>query len=252
MPRYARKQSSSGVYHVMLRGNNLQQIFYDEDDYKYFLHCLLECKRIGKFKLYAYCLMGNHTHLLINAKNEPIDVSMKRLGVKFVYGYNQKYERFGHLFQDRFKSEPVETDRHFLAVLRYIHQNPVKARIVETPEAYMWSSYHEYVGERKIVDTALAMSMLDMEEFVQWNHEENNDVFLDIDNQCKHILSDQQAMALLLRSSNCDNITDFLRLPKNVIISTAENLYAAGASIRQISRLTGCSKSQVARWLHKA
>ena len=119
-----RKQSSTGIYHVMLRGVNRQQIFLDKEDCTYFLESLYVCKQISRFKLYAYCLMGNHVHLLINAKEEPVDMIMRRLGSKYVYWYNSKYERIGHLFQNRFKSEPVETDTYFLTVLRYIHMNP--------------------------------------------------------------------------------------------------------------------------------
>ena len=131
MPRSARKKSKTGIYHVMLRGINQQQIFEDNEDSEKFLQILKDCKAISEFKLYAYCLMGNHIHLLIHETEEPIEKFMKRIATRFVYWYNIKYQRVGHLFQDRFKSEPVEDDAYFLTVLRYIHQirlNQVFAR----------------------------------------------------------------------------------------------------------------------------
>ena len=127
MPRQARRKSKSGIYHVLLRGINRQQIFEDNEDFEMFLQVLKDCKAISECKLFAYCLMGNHIHLLVQESKEPIGQFMKRILTRFVYWYNVKYQRVGHLFQDRFKSEPVENDSYFMTVIRYIHQNPLKA-----------------------------------------------------------------------------------------------------------------------------
>ena len=129
MPRQARKKSNSGIYHIILRGVNRQQIFEDNEDYYKFLQVVEESKAISGFELFAYCLMSNHIHLLLKEIQEPIEQIMKRITTRFVYWYNIKYQRSGHLFQDRYKSEPVEDDAYFLTVIRYIHQNPVKAEI---------------------------------------------------------------------------------------------------------------------------
>ena len=110
----------------MLRGINQQQIFEDGEDYSKFLQVLKDCKAISGFNLFAYCLMGNHIHLLVQEEKEPIEQVMKRLATRFVYWYNIKYQRIGHLFQDRFKSEAIEDDTYYLTVLRYIYQNPQK------------------------------------------------------------------------------------------------------------------------------
>ena len=116
MPRQARRQSESGIYHIMLRGINQQQIFEDEEDNQKFVEVLKDCKLISGFKVYAYCLMGNHIHLLLKAENENLEQIFKRIGARYVYWYNWKYRRRGHLFQDRFKSEPVEDDAYFLQI----------------------------------------------------------------------------------------------------------------------------------------
>ena len=130
MPRKARIESKSGIYHIMLRGINRQQIFEDDEDFEKFLWVLKDVKQLSRFKLYGYCLMGNHIHLLLKPENEPLELIFRRIGSKYVYWYNLKYQRTGHLFQDRFKSEPVESISSFFVVLRYIHQNPQKALTV--------------------------------------------------------------------------------------------------------------------------
>ena len=160
MPRTQRKKSTSSIYHVMLRGINQQQIFEDEEDYLRFLSVLRECKEVSEYKLYAYCLMGNHVHLLLQEGKEPLDLIFKRIGSRFVYWYNLKYQRVGHLFQDRYKSEPVETEAYFLTALRYILQNPMKAGLEETPGTYGWSSYASYAGRSDgLTDSEMAIDL---------------------------------------------------------------------------------------------
>ena len=108
----------------MVRGIDRQIIFNNDEDYSKYVEILRECKAISKFKLFAYCLMDNHVHLLLKAEDEDLSQIFKRIGVRYVYWYNWKYNRRGHLFQDRYRSEAVEDDSYFLTVLRYIHQNP--------------------------------------------------------------------------------------------------------------------------------
>lgn len=141
MPRGARKKIASGIYHVMLRGINRQVIFEDDEDREKDLQCPEEYKALSGYTLYTYCLMGNHLHLLIREGKEPLEMIFKRIGARYVFWYNWKYKRSGHLFQDRFKSEPVDNDIYFLTVLRYIYQNPVKAGLCKKAEKYPWSSY---------------------------------------------------------------------------------------------------------------
>ena len=108
----------------MLRGIDRQQIFEDTEDYYRFLDIVHECREECEFKLYAYCLMGNHVHLLLKVETDSLETIFKKIGGRYVYYYNVKYQRIGHLFQDRFKSEPVDDDSYFLTVLRYIHSLP--------------------------------------------------------------------------------------------------------------------------------
>ena len=106
MPRTARRRSGTGIYHIMMRGINRQRIFEDDEDNRMFLQFLLKYKNQCGYKILAYCLMGNHIHLLMKEGDEPLEIVFKRMGAGFVNWYNVKYQRTGHLFQGRFKSEP--------------------------------------------------------------------------------------------------------------------------------------------------
>ena len=121
MPRCARKQCEINIYHVMLRGINRQNIFEDAEDYGKMLRLLKEYQQVCGYSLFAYCLMSNHMHLLMRPGEEPMEKIFRRLGASYVYWFNTKYGRTGHLFQDRYKSEPVKNDGYFLTVIRYIH-----------------------------------------------------------------------------------------------------------------------------------
>ena len=103
--------------------------------------------------------MGNHFHLLLKVGAEPLEQIMRRICGSYVYWYNRKYERVGNLFQDRFKSEPVEDDAYLLTAVRYIHQNPLKAGIINDISEYKWSSYNDYVKNEGLTDTAFVLSL---------------------------------------------------------------------------------------------
>ena len=113
MPRAARKKSNSGIYHIMLRGINRQQIFEDDEDNQRFIETLSKYKEECGYSIYAYCLMGNHLHILLKENQQDLTLIFKKIAGSYVYWYNWKYQRSGHLFQDRFKSEPVEDDNYF-------------------------------------------------------------------------------------------------------------------------------------------
>ena len=113
MPRHARKRAESGIYHIMLRGIDQQHIFEDKEDNLKFLQILKECKELCGFRLLAYCLMGNHVHLLLKEGNETLEQVFKRIGGRFVYWYNVKYQRVGHLFRTDLKASRWTATRIF-------------------------------------------------------------------------------------------------------------------------------------------
>lgn len=147
----AREVSNTKVYHVILRGNAKQDIFLDKQDYLKFLKELDRTKEKYQYDLYAYCLMTNHVHMLLYDKEEMLGKIIQSITISYSTYFNNKYERVGHLFQNRFLSKKVETQEYLLNVCRYIHENPVKAGLA-TIDDYMWSSYQEYVTEKKRIE----------------------------------------------------------------------------------------------------
>ena len=156
MPRGPRQRSKSGIYHIMVRGVNRSEIFFDDQDRGRYLDILTRYKEKFKFQIYAYCLMPNHLHLLGRDPDNCIDNFMKAINISFVYHMNRKYDRVGHLFQDRYRSEEIDSERYLLGCARYIHKNSAAAGLVQSPNDYIWSSYPNYLGtadKRSLVDT---------------------------------------------------------------------------------------------------
>ena len=180
MPRAARKKSKTGIYHIMIQGINQELIFEDDQDNRKFLDILADCKQEDRFQLYAYCLMGNHAHLLIKEGYERLGQIFKRVGATYVQWFNRKYNRTGPLFHDRFKSEPVEDYQTLFAVIRFIHQNPVKAQLASSVDTYKRSSFKDYAGRSKLTNTSFALKKMTRENFIDFNRREDSDSCLDI------------------------------------------------------------------------
>ena len=131
MARKLREESPTGYYHVMTRGINKQLIFKDEKDRIKYLVSIINSLEKYKVKIICYCLMPNHTHLVIYDKNKMLSKFMHSLNVRYSIYFNKKYERIGSLFQDRFRSECIKDERQLLAAYRYVLNNPTKAGICQ-------------------------------------------------------------------------------------------------------------------------
>lgn len=233
----------------MIRGINQQDIFEDDEDRHRFVETLARFKKETDFEIYAYCLMNNHIHLLVREKEVEISKILKKIGTSYVYYFNWKYERNGHLFQDRYKSEIVENDEYLCAVIRYIHQNPVKAGI-STLEEYKWSSYNNYINKFGIVDTQFFLGILAEEKneaikrYIRYMKEPNEDKCLEVDNQIK--LTDEKARERIKQIGNLISISDIQKLDiesRNKILREAKEI--EGISVLQISRITGVNRTAV-------
>jgi REP element-mobilizing transposase RayT len=248
--RKPRAKSRSGIYHIILRGINRQCIFEEDEDRQKLIAVLAKCKTISQCRIFAYCLMDNHVHILLQEIREPIGLIIQRVSSSYVIWYNGKYDRCGHLFQERFKSEAVETGGYFLTVLRYIHQNLVKAKIVNAIGNYKWSSYSEYLESGLIVDREYALTMFSDKpaeasvRFVQFSREANSDACLEIP-RMKTKVNDDDLRQMVRHQFGIDAIRicnevrekqdDILRAMKEVV----------GTNIRQIARITGLSSMRV-------
>ena len=237
MPRIARKKSESGYYHIVLRGINKQNLYYDDEDREVFLSRLKIVKEKVNFDLIAFCLMTNHVHLIIKEKEE-IGKIIRTILSSYVYWYNSKYERVGHLFQNRYKSEPIENDEYLLSCIRYIFQNPTKAKLSENIWDYKWSSANLLIKEEKsFVDDGIIKEML-QEQLQVFMVEQNIDKFLEWESKIK--LTDEKLQEKIIKELKIKNIYEILQMTKferDKVLSKIMKI--EGANVLQVSRITG-------------
>lgn len=144
MARKPRIEFKGAFYHVITRGNQRQKIFMDEDDYLKYIEILSRYKMRYKYFLYAYILMGNHVHLLMETRDVMPSKILQGINQSYTAYFNRRHKTVGHLFQGRYKAILCDRDAYLLALVKYIHLNPVRARITKTPHEYQWSSHHNY------------------------------------------------------------------------------------------------------------
>ena len=250
MPRKSRKISKTKVYHCMLRGINKQEIFFDSQDYLKFKKELNETKEFFSYKLYSYVLMPNHIHLEIKDENDKLAKIMQSLQLRYSNYFNKKYERTGHLFENRFKSKIVEEEMYKLNLLRYIHQNPVKAGISNI-DKYAWSSYIEYIDgnkeEIKLTDTIEILEMFSSDskdaknQFILFNQEnykfKNSEELLEY--EMKSNLTDEEIIYFVKEYLKIDNIQEIQQYKPSL---RDEIIY-------QISKIKGTTQNQISRIL---
>ena len=140
MARPLRLEYPGAVYHVMARGNERRAVFREDRDRELYLERLAHYQKRFGFRAYAYCLMTNHIHLAVETAKIPLSRIMLGLQGSYTQAFNRRHGRVGHLFQGRYKALVVQKDQHLLALVRYIHENPVLAGIVREPGDYRWSS----------------------------------------------------------------------------------------------------------------
>jgi len=184
MYRQARIKSNSGIYHIMIRGINREEIFKNSIYKVKILEIIKEIKEDIEFFIIAYCVMDNHMHLLIYANENDLANVMKRINVKYAMYYNRLEKRYGYVFQNRFRSEAVENDRYLLGVIRYIHNNPVKAGICRNISDYCWSSARDYITENTdIINDNYLNQVLSLfhnkSEFIQFHNLNDNNLYID-------------------------------------------------------------------------
>jgi putative transposase len=155
MARKPRIHFPGALYHIISRGNRRQNIFREHRDYQRYLEFLKEYKVRYRFSVYAYALMPNHIHLLVEVGETPVSRVMQALLFRYTRNFNIKYRKTGHLFEGRYKAILCEKDSYLLELSAYVHLNPVRAGLAEDPTDYRWTSYRTYLtGESDdLVDT---------------------------------------------------------------------------------------------------
>ena len=238
MARCPRQKSYTKVYHIIIRGINKQDIFLDIQDFKKINKELKRVKEKYQFEIYAYAFMSNHTHLIIKDENENLEIIMKSLTVGYSNYFNKKYERIGHLFENRFKSYAIEDESYFKNVVRYIHKNPENAGL----KPYKWTSYYEYINNNhQIVDIAQVMSLFNnsIEDFKTYHsiYEKHQDYDKNYEMISK--LQDEEAIKLIQEILNEPNLIKIQNYPTD----------KKKESIGKILKIEGINKVQIARIL---
>ena len=244
MPRQARRMSSTGYMHIITRGIGRQILFEEEHDYQHYIKALEHyCIETGA-RICAYCLMENHVHLLVHGEPDQIITLMKKLGVNYAGYFNWKYERVGHLFQDRYRSEPIEDENYLFTVFRYVLRNPEKAGICLASD-YRWSSYKLYEHPPAYMDLDLFHERFDgIEHYRAFIGTKNEDDCLEYEN-VPH--DERWAQSILEKELGLQSGTEIQQFDKRARNAALKKMKEKGLTVRQIERLTGINRNIVQR-----
>lgn len=241
MARKPREHSETGLYHIIMRGNNKENIFFDDNDRYYFIKKMKFFSKKENISIYCYCLMSNHVHILIGNANKSISKFVQRLSLSYVRMFNRKYECSGHLFQGRFKSEPIKTNEQYKITYRYILQNPEKALISDFRK-YKWSSFSTLFNKStSFIDIKTIYDYFENEsEFIKFISQKNHDKILEYENM--PVINDTKCINLICRLLNISNPLNLIQLSTDKQKEKLSLLKTKGIPINQLSRLTGISR----------
>lgn len=244
MPRQSRITSYSGYSHVIVRGIGKQILFEEKEDYYFYLSRMKKYSQELNVTICAYCLMSNHVHLLTYDSEQNLSGMMKKLGVSYSWYFNQKYERTGHLFQDRFLSEPVENEAYLLSVFRYILNNPVKAGIGRA-EDYPWSSYREYGNENAFTQPGIIAEKIgDQAHFAAFIRQDDDAPVMEYEKP-RH--DDQWADRIIRENLEGKSGTVLQQMDTESRNRILMKLIRSGVTTRQLERLTGINRGTIQR-----
>jgi REP element-mobilizing transposase RayT/DNA-binding transcriptional regulator YiaG len=249
----------------MLRGINQQRIFEEKADYLRFVEIMRDTKDASKCGLLAWCLMSNHVHLLLatdgevdSAEYSSIQILSRfflQLETRYAQWFNKKYERSGHLFTNRYKSEVVQDNAYLLTVIDYIHQNPVVAGLCEKSKDYPWSSRQSLGKGKGLVDEVRLFQMISLDDALALDARQDTgqDKPAPFREQRGRRLkvSDDEAVKLIENISGVATTAKVLSLSSDKQFDVVCTLRKHYLSLRQIARLTGLSKGVVERWEKK-
>lgn len=248
MPRAARRESETSIYHVVSRGVSKQIIFEDDDDRAFFMECLTRVVRDNSLTLIAWCLMDNHFHLVVKVGFEQLSTSMRSLLSAYSGYFNRVHTRSGPLFEGRFKSECVLSDAHLLSAIRYVHMNPVKAGLSQSLH-FPWSSYDGIVSGSGWEDSSFAMGLFDGPDQFAAFHEvqEREFSFLDVGSGSRRRLTDKEAQNVATDILGGIGPHAVLQMERAERDRTLACMKSYGLSVRQIQRLTGLSVGTISK-----
>lgn len=242
MARKARVFGNTGFYHVILRGNNKQNLFNDDSDRKFFIARLRRYSMELKITVHAYCLMNNHVHILVGDASENISLLVQKITNSYVFYFNRKYDRCGHLFQGRFKSEPISDEVHFKTVYRYILQNTEKAGFAKLDQ-YKWNSFWalKKCCGNSFVNVDYIRNMFSSDEMMmEFIFQRELTKCMEYEN--RFVLSDDRAIGLIKKLFRISSPYKLERLELEDQILKCKIMKKHGLSMSQIGRITGISR----------
>ena len=249
MPRIARQESPSSVYHIVSRGAAHQIIFENDDDRAFFMTRLVETLDAYNAELFAWCLMDNHVHLLVRIAFENLPQAMHALFTGYAGYFNRVHGRTGPVFEGRYKSEAVTSEEYLMGVVRYIHFNPVKAGLSNGPH-YPWNSYSDYIGRISTwTETKYVLDVFcGLESFKQFHIQEGiTREYLDVYSAPKQKSSDKEALEKAQVLLGINVIGSIKAMPKVARNQALVKLKDEGLSLRQIQRITGVPLGTISR-----
>ena len=247
MPRKKRERSISKVYHIIIRGINKQDIFLDKQDFYKLVKEVERTKQKYAYEIYAYSLMNDHIHFVIYDKGDKMSIAMQSLNVSYCSYFNKKYERTGHLFENRFKSHKIENENYLKNVVRYIHKNPENAGM----QKYIWTSYFEYIhNDSKLISTEQVMDIFEnnIENFKSFHNIYKKNQDYDKGYEMIARLKDEEAIKIIkeiVYEPNVINIQNYEKEKRKETIKKI--LKIEGITKVQIARILGISKSTIDR-----
>lgn len=250
MSRVQREISPTGYYHVTLRGNGRQILFEDDSDRRKFLHLMAESIRSAGGRIIVWCLMSNHVHVVIDDPQAKLSEMVHDFAGAYARRFNAKTGHVGTVFQGRFHSVAITSEGQLLQTARYIHDNPVRARIAAVDE-YEWSGFGEYAGNSPVAisDVSVLLEMLGgVEGFLEFSHSGAHAV--------NYLRRGKRISDRDVREAAKDALGDISPLeiksmPQAERVEALAKLRAIGLSWRQIEMLTGIGASSIRRALSK-
>lgn len=249
MARIPREKYTSGFFHIMIQGINKEYIFKTKEDKEYFLFFMRKYYQDYKIRMIAYCIMDNHVHFIIYSENiGEISSYMHKINTIYAKYYNNKYNRIGYVFRDRYKSQYIYDRDYLFKCIKYIHLNPVKAKIVDKEEKYKYSSYQDFINKKGYIDNYIIKLIFGTEDYIKLFNKID-----DIDIEIMDLENDEQ---------NFENaINNYLKtndLSIKEIISSKEFLYdfiskliSKGYKQKQIANKLEISSSKISKIIKK-
>lgn len=243
MARKPRKYVQSEIYHIIIRGNNKQNIFCDNQDYNFILNRIKKYSKQLEIKVFAYCLMSNHVHILIGNANKNMSKFMLKLNTSYSRYFNLKYERSGHLFQGRYLSQPIENEASFKNVIRYILQNPQKIGLSSFCD-YPWNSFKETIESQStynIIDSNTVLSFFEKKSlFIKFTKQNNDDTYMEYEGKTIH--NDNYYIKKMQEILKLHNLFELQKLDISYIKTKIRILKNNNIPENRIARLIGISR----------